>query len=107
MLTQSVYSFSSTRYRKLNAMRALRIPRSCEKKQAFCQWPVIWLSTLTVPDAHLTKKLLDLVPQSCNYKQLWKGTNKATKTLNRGIPEFITMAADAKHLATILHLPLL
>lgn len=30
-------------------MRALRIPRSCEKKQAFCQWPVIWLSTLTVP----------------------------------------------------------
>lgn len=58
-------------------------------------------------DAHLTKKLLDLVPQSCNYKQLWKGTNKATKTLNRGIPEFITMAADAKHLATILHLPLL
>lgn len=27
-------------------------------------------------DAHLTKKLLDLVQQSCNYKQLRKGANE-------------------------------
>ncbi|XP_062066744.1 NHP2-like protein 1 [Lepus europaeus] len=58
-------------------------------------------------DAHLTKKLLDLVQQSCNYKQLWKGANKATKTLNRDISEFIVMAADAEPLEIILHLPLL
>ncbi|CAD7669309.1 unnamed protein product [Nyctereutes procyonoides] len=40
-------------------------------------------------DAHLTKKLL------------------ATKMLNRGISEFIVMAADAEPLEIILHLPLL
>jgi len=31
----------------------------------------------------------------------------ATKTLNRGICEFIVMAADAEPLEIILHLPLL
>ncbi|KAF7248518.1 NHP2-like protein 1 [Varanus komodoensis] len=58
-------------------------------------------------DALLTKTLLDLVQQSCNYKQLRKGANEATKTLNRGIAEFIVMAADAEPLEIILHLPLL
>uniref|UniRef100_A0A8C6W6M5 H/ACA ribonucleoprotein complex subunit 2 n=1 Tax=Nannospalax galili TaxID=1026970 RepID=A0A8C6W6M5_NANGA len=58
-------------------------------------------------DAHFTKKLLDLVQQSRNYKQLEKGANEATKTLNRGISEFIVMAADAEPLEIILHLPLL
>ncbi|KAL1787228.1 NHP2 1, partial [Sigmodon hispidus] len=57
--------------------------------------------------AHLTKKLLDLVQHSCNYKQLWKGANEVTKTLNRGISEFIVMAADAEPLEIILHLPFL
>uniref|UniRef100_A0A8C2MN91 NHP2-like protein 1 n=1 Tax=Cricetulus griseus TaxID=10029 RepID=A0A8C2MN91_CRIGR len=51
-------------------------------------------------DAFLTKKLLDLVQQSCNYKQLQKGANEATKTLNRGISDFIP-------LEIILYLPLL
>lgn len=32
---------------------------------------------------------------------------KATKTLNRGISEFIVMAADAEPLEILLHLPLL
>ncbi|XP_070251364.1 E3 ubiquitin/ISG15 ligase TRIM25 isoform X3 [Myotis yumanensis] len=58
-------------------------------------------------DAHLTKTLLDLVQQSCNYKQLRIGTNEATETLNRGISEFIVMAADTEPLDIILHLPLL
>lgn len=31
----------------------------------------------------------------------------ATKTLNRGISEFIVMAADAEPLEIVLHLPLL
>ncbi|CAI5659343.1 unnamed protein product [Oreochromis niloticus] len=58
-------------------------------------------------DATLTKTILDLVQQASNYKQLRKGANEATKTLNRGIAEFIVMAADAEPLEIILHLPLL
>ncbi|ONK74531.1 uncharacterized protein A4U43_C03F7330 [Asparagus officinalis] len=45
-------------------------------------------------DAQLTITILDLVQQAANYKQLKKGANEATKTLNRGISEFIVMAAD-------------
>eukprot|EP00056_Hartaetosiga_gracilis_P016141 m.4058 g.4058 ORF g.4058 m.4058 type:complete len:127 (+) comp3793_c0_seq1:185-565(+) len=58
-------------------------------------------------DADLTKTLLDLVQQAANYKQLKKGANEATKTLNRGISEFIVMAADTEPLEILLHLPLL
>uniref|UniRef100_A0A2K6SLQ9 H/ACA ribonucleoprotein complex subunit 2 n=1 Tax=Saimiri boliviensis boliviensis TaxID=39432 RepID=A0A2K6SLQ9_SAIBB len=58
-------------------------------------------------DTHLTKKLLDLVQQSCSCKQLRKGASEATKTLKRGISEFIVMAADAEPLDIILYLPLL
>ncbi|ELW62995.1 NHP2-like protein 1 [Tupaia chinensis] len=36
-----------------------------------------------------------------------KGANGATKTLNRGISEFIVMAADTEALEIILYLPLL
>ena len=49
-------------------------------------------------DAHLTKTVLDLMQQATNYKQLRKGANEATKTLNRGISEFVVMAADAEPL---------
>eukprot|EP01048_Picozoa_sp_COSAG05_P028090 COSAG05_NODE_8534_length_695_cov_1.640940_1_plen_129_part_00 len=58
-------------------------------------------------DAKLTVTILDLIQQSANYKQLKKGANEATKTLNRGISEFIVMAADAEPLEILLHLPLL
>merc|ERR1712167_64995 len=58
-------------------------------------------------DAHLTKTVLDLMQQATNYKQLRKGANEATKTLNRGISEFVVMAADAEPLEILLHLPLL
>jgi U4/U6 small nuclear ribonucleoprotein SNU13 len=58
-------------------------------------------------DTVLTKKILDLVQQCGNYKQLRKGANEATKTLNRGISEFIVMSADAEPLEILLHLPLL
>jgi len=58
-------------------------------------------------DPKLTKDILELVQNACNYKQLKKGANEATKTLNRGIAEFIVMAADAEPLEIILHLPLL
>lgn len=58
-------------------------------------------------DATLTAKILNLVQQAMNYKQLRKGANEATKTLNRGLSEFIVMAADAEPLEILLHLPLL
>ncbi|XP_036065278.1 NHP2-like protein 1 [Onychomys torridus] len=65
------------------------------------------LKAYPLADSYLTKKLLDLIQQSCNYKHLWKGANGATKTLNRGISEFIVMAADVEPLKIIPHLPLL
>ena len=58
-------------------------------------------------DASLTITILDLVAQANNYKQLKKGANEATKTLNRGISEFVVMAADTEPLEILLHLPLL
>ncbi|KAI8379517.1 ribonucleoprotein-associated protein [Radiomyces spectabilis] len=58
-------------------------------------------------DAALTNTILDLVQQASHYKQLKKGANEATKTLNRGISEFIIMAADTEPLEILLHLPLL
>ncbi|KAI8070424.1 ribonucleoprotein-associated protein [Gongronella butleri] len=58
-------------------------------------------------DATLTNTILDLVQQASHYKQLKKGANEATKTLNRGISEFIVMAADTDPLEILLHLPLL
>lgn len=58
-------------------------------------------------DTDLTKTILDLVQQAANFKQLKKGANEATKTLNRGISEFIVMAADTEPLEILLHLPLL
>jgi ribosomal protein L7Ae-like RNA K-turn-binding protein len=49
----------------------------------------------------------DLVQQATHYRQLKKGANEATKTLNRGISELIVLAADTSPLAILLHLPLL
>jgi U4/U6 small nuclear ribonucleoprotein SNU13 len=74
---------------------------------------------------------LDLVQQAGQYKQLKKGANEgedppyhfatpflipgfkskststATKTLNRGVAEFIVLTADTEPLEILLHLPLL
>ena len=58
-------------------------------------------------ESNLSVTLLDVVQQAANYKQLKKGANEATKTLNRGIAELIVMAADAEPLEILLHLPLL
>merc|ERR1712122_64772 len=58
-------------------------------------------------DAQLTVKILGLVQQAVNYKQLRKGANEATKTLNRGQSEFVVLAADAEPLEILLHIPLL
>ncbi|KAF8809056.1 snRNP subunit [Phlegmacium glaucopus] len=58
-------------------------------------------------DANLTNSILELVQQASQYKQLKKGANEATKTLNRGIAEFIILTADTEPLEILLHLPLL
>lgn len=58
-------------------------------------------------DASLTKTILELVKQASDYKQLRKGANEATKTLNRGLSQLIILAADAEPLEILLHLPLL
>ncbi|KXN91487.1 13 kDa ribonucleoprotein-associated protein, partial [Leucoagaricus sp. SymC.cos] len=41
------------------------------------------------------------------YKQIKKGANEATKTLNRGIAEIIILTADTEPVEILLHLPLL
>ena len=58
-------------------------------------------------DAQLCITILDVIQQAANYKQLKKGANEATKTLNRGISEFVVLAADTEPLEILLHLPLL
>lgn len=58
-------------------------------------------------DAAVTQQILDVIQQATHLRQLKKGANEATKTLNRGISEFIVMAADASPLEIVLHLPLL
>ncbi|MCJ1313600.1 RNA binding protein snu13 [Agyrium rufum] len=60
-----------------------------------------------VADQALTQEILDIVQQASHYRQLKKGANEATKTLNRGIAEIIILAADTAPLAILLHLPLL
>ncbi|KUL91484.1 hypothetical protein ZTR_01471 [Talaromyces verruculosus] len=60
-----------------------------------------------VADEALTQNILDVVQQASHYKQLKKGANEATKTLNRGTSEIIILAADTSPLAILLHLPLL
>ncbi|PIL24245.1 hypothetical protein GSI_13998 [Ganoderma sinense ZZ0214-1] len=55
----------------------------------------------------LNNDILDLVERASQFKQLKKGANEATKTLNRGIAELIILTADTEPLEILLHLPLL
>ncbi|KAI0929191.1 RNA binding protein snu13 [Taiwanofungus camphoratus] len=57
--------------------------------------------------SQLNDQLLDLVERASQFKQLKKGANEATKTLNRGIAEIIILTADTEPLEILLHLPLL
>jgi len=58
-------------------------------------------------DSELNEKILDVVEKATQYKQLKKGANESTKTLNRGIAEVIILTADTEPLEILLHLPLL
>ncbi|PUU73851.1 50S ribosomal protein L30e-like protein [Tuber borchii] len=59
-------------------------------------------------DEAFTQEILDIVQQASHYRQLKKGANEGfDQTLNRGISEFIVLAADTAPLEILLHLPLL
>merc|ERR1712118_455159 len=58
-------------------------------------------------DANLAISILEIVQLTSNQKQLKKGANESTKTLNRGISELIILAADTEPIEILLHLPLL
>merc|ERR1719389_1653505 len=58
-------------------------------------------------DSKLSVTILDVIQQASHSRQLKKGANEATKTLNRGISELIVMAADTEPIEILLHLPLL
>lgn len=73
----------------------------------FSQTEEVNSTAFPLADPTLTSKIMNLIQQALNYKQLRKGANEATKTLNRGLSEFIVMAADAEPLEILLHLPLL
>jgi hypothetical protein len=73
----------------------------------FCSMILTTSRAWPVADEALTQNILDLVQQATHYRQLKKGANEATKTLNRGTSELIVLAADTSPLAILLHLPLL
>lgn len=50
-------------------------------------------------DQALSQEILDLVQQATHYRQLKKGANEATKTLNRGISEIVILAADTSRMS--------
>ncbi|KAL4942317.1 hypothetical protein BDV06DRAFT_222333 [Aspergillus oleicola] len=60
-----------------------------------------------IADEALSQQLLDLVQSATHYRQIKKGANETTKTLNRGTSELVILAADTTPLPIILHLPLL
>jgi len=75
--------------------------------QVFMAEPEAKPKAWPLADADLTNSILELVQQASLYKQLKKGANEATKTLNRGISEFIILTADTEPIEILLHLPLL
>ena len=58
-------------------------------------------------DQDLSQNNMNLIQQTNLIKKLKRGANEATNSLNRDIAELIVLAADAKPLEIILHLPLL
>ncbi|CAG5122485.1 unnamed protein product, partial [Candidula unifasciata] len=58
-------------------------------------------------DQTLNGQLLKLIQQASKDKQLKKGVNEATKTLNRGHAELIALTADVGPIEILLQLPLL
>jgi ribosomal protein L7Ae-like RNA K-turn-binding protein len=83
------------------------IPVSDPEQQGFIMTEEVNPKAYPLAEQALTTKILNLVQQASNYKQLRKGANEATKTLNRGQAEFVVLAADSEPLEILLHIPLL
>ena len=60
-----------------------------------------------IADKDLSLQILDLIELATNYRQVKKGANESTKSLNRGLSALIIVAADAEPIEIVLHLPLL
>lgn len=58
-------------------------------------------------NSDLTAAILELVQNAQNNKQLRKGANEVTKTLNRSVAEIVIIAGDADPIEIVMHLPLL
>ncbi|KAF7513072.1 hypothetical protein GJ744_011338 [Endocarpon pusillum] len=87
-----------------NPVQILAVIRRVSQSQGIIMnegaaWPIA--------DDQLAQLTLDLIQQASHYRQLKKGANEATKTLNRGTSEIVVLAADTSPLAILLHLPLL
>ncbi|WBY57383.1 13 kDa ribonucleoprotein-associated protein [Plasmodium yoelii yoelii] len=54
----------------------------------------------------LTNQILDVIQRATVYRQLRRGANEAVKSLHKGISELVVLAADAKPLEIISHIPL-
>ncbi|SOV78091.1 splicing factor, putative [Plasmodium sp. gorilla clade G3] len=54
----------------------------------------------------LTNQILDVIQRATVYRQLKRGANEAVKSLHKGISELVVLAADAKPLEIISHIPL-
>jgi hypothetical protein len=86
------FSFYTTgRANARNPAKFDRIPINMSDQNQSAAWPLA--------DAALTQELLDLVQQASHYRQLKKGANETTKTLNRGISEIVILAAVCDSLA--------
>ena len=55
----------------------------------------------------LTAPILELISNAQNNKQLRKGANEVTKTLNRSTAEMVIIAGDTDPIEIVMHLPLL
>jgi U4/U6 small nuclear ribonucleoprotein SNU13 len=81
-------------------------PLADEKLSTYVQVTTIRIFSRIQANLNLSQ-IYDLVQQCSHARQIKKGANEATKTLNRGIAELIILAADTSPLAILLHLPLL
>lgn len=93
--------------RRKNTLHLHPLRTRLKGKGKTCTGEAVNPKAYPLADSQLTITILDLIQQASHYKQLKKGANEATKTLNRGISEFVVMAADTEPLEILLHLPLL
>lgn len=95
------HTHTNLQWPKTTAPRGPRLTRPSPRRSCKCSTCASNLKACADSTAR------DLVQQATHYRQLKKGANEATKTLNRGISELIVLAADTSPLAILLHLPLL